>query len=89
MYVSRKDPEEGMEAVYQEELNGSYPSAAVLEYDGMPCMDLTGDKSTWLIYHGISEDYTYYEYRIVQTEDRELSPDGRFEVLGNYRTIIQ
>lgn len=89
MYVSRKDPEEGMKAVYQEELNGSYPSAAVSEYDGMPCMDLTGDKSTWLIYHGISEDYTYYEYRIIQTEDRGLSPDGRFEVLGNYRTIIQ
>lgn len=88
MYLYRRTPEEGMEALYREELAADYPGAVLSEYDGMPCMDMTGEERIWLIYDGITADYENYGYRIISLEERGLTPAGRFEVLGNYRTPI-
>ncbi len=85
MYVSRRTPREGMEALYGTALAADYPRAAAAEYDGMPCMDLTGEEKVWLLYDGITEDYENYSYRVISLKEAGLAPDSRFEVLETYR----
>ena len=88
MYVNRRDPSQGMEAVYREMLAGDYPEAVAGEYDGMPCMDLAGDGTEYLLYDGISEDYQSYCYQRILLEDTELRGSSRMRVEESYQTPI-
>lgn len=88
MYVNRRDPGQGMEAVYEEMLAQTYPEAVRGEYDGMPCMDLKGDGTEYLLYDGISEDYQSYCYQRVILEDTQLQGSSHMVVEESYQTPI-
>ncbi len=88
MYVNRRDPGQGMEAVYEEMLAQTYPEAVRGEYDGMPCMDLKGDGTEYLLYDGISEDYQSYCYQRVILDDTQLQRRSHMVVEESYQTPI-
>ena len=88
MYVSRRSPEQGLQDLYDTQLQELYPNAELKEYDGMPYLDLKGNGKELLLYDGITEEYEQYSYQKVDVEDAELSPSTYMTMKETYQISI-